>query len=314
MSDRNALQELNIAVLMGGSSREREVSLASGTAVLDALSSGGYRVRGIDAVGEAWWNQLAGIDLAFNSLHGPGGEGGAVQGLLDTLGIVGTGSGVLGSTLALDKPRSKLLWQAVNLPTPSFALVEDPSALDPLLEKWGSLFLKPAFEGSSIGVSRVSESSEIGVAWDRASRCEGPVMAEAFVDGPEYTVTILGGRALPPIRITSQEQFYDYAAKYELDTTGYHIPSGLTDSKEQELCELALAAFKALGCDVWGRVDLMATEVDLTFQLLEVNTIPGMTGHSLVPKAAAAAGLSFLELDEEVLRLSWAHSGKEGQG
>ncbi|MEO0435800.1 MAG: D-alanine--D-alanine ligase [Pseudomonadota bacterium] len=311
MIDRNDLQELNIAVLMGGSSREREVSLASGAAVLDALRTGGYQVRAIDATGEAWWNQLADIDLAFNSLHGPGGEGGVVQGLLDTMGIVGTGSNVLGSTLALDKPRSKLLWQALNLPTPSFELVEDPSALESLLDRWGSLFLKPAFEGSSIGVSQVSEVGQIEAAWDRASSCKGPVMAEAFVDGPEYTVTILGDRTLPPIRISSQEQFYDYAAKYELDTTRYHIPCGLADSKEQELCDLALAAFQALGCEVWGRVDVMATEADQALQLLEVNTIPGMTGHSLVPKAAAAAGLSFLELVEEVLRLSWNNRGRE---
>ena len=313
MNGIDDLRALKLAVLCGGTSSEREVSLASGRAVANALRGGRFELIELDPATPLWWDKLEAIDLAFNMLHGPGGEDGAMQGLLASLGVAGTGSGILGSALAMDKRRSKELWRAIGLPTPDFRIVDARDQLDPLLDSWGGLFLKPVFEGSSIGVRRVATVDDIGPAWEEAAGCGGPLMAEALVSGPEYTVAVLGQRSLPSIRISAAETFYDYAAKYELDTTTYQVPSGLSADQERSLGALALEAFRALGCSVWGRVDVMASESG-DFQLLEVNTIPGMTDHSLVPKAAEAAGMSMLELLEEVIRLSLALAQAQAQG
>ncbi|MEM1141565.1 MAG: D-alanine--D-alanine ligase [Pseudomonadota bacterium] len=310
MSRREHLQGLSLGLLQGGVSRERDVSLASGKAVLSELRSAGYSPRVIDPAEHRWWQQAAGLDLVFNALHGPMGEDGVVQGMLECLGVVCTGSGVLGSALAMDKQRSKQIWHACGLPTPNYRLVESIEEAHSLIAEWDGFFLKPVLEGSSIGVSCVRNEADLTSAWSRARECAGPILAEAIVDGPEYTVAVLGDRALPAIRITAAEEFYDYTAKYETETTRYHVPCGLDERQETELKELALAAFRTLGCSIWGRVDVMA-DADAKLQLLEVNTIPGMTDHSLVPKAAQAADIPMIDLLEEVLDLSWidARSG-----
>ncbi|MEM6484329.1 MAG: D-alanine--D-alanine ligase [Pseudomonadota bacterium] len=310
MSRRERLQGLSLGLLCGGVSRERQVSLASGEAVLSELRSSGYSPRIIDPAEPRWWQQVIGLDLVFNVLHGPMGEDGVVQGMLECLGVVCTGSDVLGSALAMDKQKSKQVWQACGLPTPTYRIVKSIEDARSLIDEWGGYFLKPVLEGSSIGVSCVRNEDDLTNAWSRASECAGPVLAEAIVDGPEYTVAVLGDRTLPAIRITAAEEFYDYVAKYETETTRYQVPCGLNERQEIELEELALAAFRALGCSIWGRVDVLA-DADAKLQLLEVNTIPGMTDHSLVPKAAQAADIPMIDLLEEVLELSWiaARSG-----
>jgi D-alanine-D-alanine ligase len=311
MSFRAQLQSLQIAVLFGGTSGERDVSLASARSVIDTLREGGYVPREIDTGAATWWQQLEGVDLAFNIQHGAGGEDGVTQGLLQALGVVGTGSNVLGSALAMDKLRSKQLWRALNLPTADFCLIDSHTDAAALLEKWGAAFIKPVSEGSSLGMARADSVEAFTAAYTEATRHGTEVLAECEVSGPEYTVAILGERALPPIRIEVAHEFYDYAAKYHVDTTAYHIPCGLDAAEEAALCELSLAAFAALGCSVWGRVDVMRDSAG-NFQLLEVNTVPGMTDHSLVPMAAAAAGLSPLDLLEEIMARSWLAAGAAG--
>ncbi len=304
MSHRDFLQSLRIAVLHGGKSAERAVSLKSGQAVLDALRSGGYQPLAVDTGEDNWWQTLDGIDLAFNAQHGVGGEDGVTQGLLQSLGVIGTGSGVLGSALAMDKLRCKELWKARGLPTADFAVVDGSTDTAELLKAWGGVFVKPAREGSSVGMSCARTVEEFAEAIDRAAAFDSTVMAERLIDGPEFTVAILGERTLAPIRIVAAGEFYDYEAKYEVDTTEYRIPCGLESAAEQRLRDLALEAFTSLDCSVWGRVDFMQ-DSDGCFQLLEVNTIPGMTDHSLVPMAAAAEGLDMLAFVEEVLWGSW---------
>ena len=304
MSDRSVLRSLPLAVLYGGTSGEREVSLAGAKTVLAGLREAGFEPRAIDTGEAQWWRQLDGVRLVFNVQHGAGGEDGATQGLLESMGIVGTGSGVLGSALAMDKLRCKHLWQAVGLPTAEFAAIDNADELASLLEQWGAAFIKPAREGSSLGMSRV-DRPEAGVAALRLAReHDDVVLAERLIDGPEYTVAILGERCLPAIRVEAAGAFYDFDAKYRTGQTQYHIPAGLTDAEERELDELALAAFRAVGASVWGRVDAMRDR-DGRFLLLEVNTVPGMTERSLVPMAAGAAGMTIPELLEEILWLSW---------
>lgn len=298
------LRELNIAVLFGGTSGEREVSLASADTVITALREGGYEPLALDTGESEWWAELKGVDIAFNIQHGVGGEDGVTQGLLQSLGVVGTGSGVLGSALAMDKLRSKQIWRALDLPTADFALVNAATDAQALLANWGAAFIKPCMEGSSLGMTRVDSPESFVAACESAAVYGDQILAEQFIDGPEYTVAILGDRALPPIHIEAAREFYDYEAKYKANTTRYNIPCGLSVGDEQKLCRLALEAFAALGCSVWGRVDLMRDSRG-EFQLLEVNTVPGMTDHSLVPMAATAAGLSLLELLEEILLMSW---------
>ncbi|WP_439105688.1 D-alanine--D-alanine ligase [Congregibacter sp.] len=308
MSAVTQLRELKIAVLFGGNSGEREVSLASATTVLTTLRDGGYTPLALDTGEASWWEALTEVDIAFNIQHGVGGEDGVTQGLLQSLGVVGTGSNVLGSALAMDKLRSKQLWRALGLPTADFALVDADTDVAGLLASWGTAFIKPCAEGSSLGMARVNTPESFSAAYEAAAAYGTGVLAEQFIDGPEYTVAILGDRALPPIRIEATREFYDYEAKYKGNSTRYIVPCGLNSAEEEHVCALANAAFKALGCSVWGRVDLMRAGTG-EFQLLEVNTVPGMTDHSLVPMAATAAGMSLLELLEEILLMSWQAGG-----
>jgi D-alanine-D-alanine ligase len=312
MSRRDALRDRRLAVLFGGHSGEREVSIASAETVLRGLREGGFEPLPVDTGDDHWWQHLDGVELAFNVQHGGGGEDGATQGLLESLGIVGTGSGVLGSALAMDKLRCKQLWRAVSLPTADFAVVQEAAELEALVERWGAVFVKPAREGSSLGMSRVDNPGQAAAAIKLAHQHDGPVLAERLIDGPEYTVAILGDRTLPPIRIEAAGSFYDYDAKYRADDTRYHIPCGLSARDEEELGALALAAFRAVDCSIWGRVDFMR-DTERGFQILEVNTVPGMTSHSLVPMAATAASLSLPDLLEEILWLSWT-AAREGEG
>ncbi len=301
-----------VAVLLGGTSAEREVSLASGDRIYAALVRSGVEAVMIDPADnliEALENQKP--DRVFIALHGRGGEDGTVQGLLELMGVPYAGSGVMASALAMDKYRSKLLMQAVGLPTPDFRLIEKPDHLEHCVEILPA-FIKPSLEGSSVGVARADREQDLYPAWEKASQYSSSVLVEQFIDGPEFTVTVLNGQALPAIKIESQEEFYDYEAKYLSDDTGYKLPCGLSDSKEQEMQALALTAFETLGCSGWGRVDFMQDERG-RFWILEVNTVPGMTDHSLVPMAAKAVGLDFDQLVLEILKTSLSddHAGRE---
>ena len=289
-----------VAVLYGGHSAEREVSLTSGERVHAALTRTGVQCQLIDTREDVVGQLLAyRPDYAFIALHGRGGEDGTMQGLLETMAIPYVGSGVMASALAMDKYRCKLLWQAIGLPTPEFVVVNEGAGLE-LAESLLPAFVKPSLEGSSVGVTRVDRVPDLAAACEQAGQHGGPVLVEEFIDGLEFTVGILNGQALPVIKIEADGQFYDYQAKYLSDNTRYCIPCGLTASKEQELQALALTAFEAVGCSGWGRVDFMQ-DYHGRFWLLEVNTIPGMTEHSLVPMAAKDAGLSFDELVIEIL-------------
>jgi len=292
-----------IAVLLGGHSAERDISLQSGETVLAALQACGRDVSAVDPARPDWQDRLPGADFAFIALHGPGGEDGSLQGALEVLGIPYSGSRVLGSALALDKERSKLLWQGAGIPTPGFVMLTPGTDWQAVIDRYHKVFVKPVCEGSSIGMSCAGTAAELRAAYALASRYAGAVMAEQFIDGPEYTVAILGDRALPAIRLETDRAFYDYEAKYLADDTRYYIPSGLDAAREQHLAELSLTAFRVLGCTVWGRVDVMCDR-DGRFYALEVNTVPGMTSHSLVPMAAHAAGLDLPTLVERIVDLS----------
>ena len=294
-----------VAVLLGGTSAEREVSLATGERIFAALTRQGVNCQLIDPA-DGLIEQLLEYrpDRAFIALHGRGGEDGTVQGLLEAMGIPYQGSGVLSSALAMDKYRTKLLWQAVGLATPDFRLIENPEALEYCHEML-PVFVKPSLEGSSVGVARVDREQDLYPAFEKAAEYNSSVLVEQFIDGPEYTVTVLNGEALPAIRIEARNEFYDYEAKYLSDDTDYRLPSGLSKIREQEMQAIALTAFESLGCSGWGRVDFMEDSRG-RFWLLEVNTIPGMTEHSLVPMAAKAAGLDFDALVLEILKSSMA--------
>ena len=292
-----------VAVLLGGKSAERDVSLQSGKTVADALESLAYPVRRVDPADADWIAQLDGVSCAFNALHGPGGEDGSMQGALEALGIPYTGSGVLGSALALDKMRSKQLWQGVGVATGGFEILAADTDWQGVVDRFGKVFVKPACEGSSIGMTAADSAEQLRQAYEVASEYSGAVIAEQFIDGPEYTVGILGDEALPAIRMETDNEFYDYEAKYLSDDTRYLCPCGLSAEEEAEVAALALRAFRTLGCSVWGRADLMR-DSDGRFYVLEVNTIPGMTSHSLVPMAAAAAGMDIDALVERILQLS----------
>jgi len=294
-----------VAVLMGGLSAEREVSLKSGAMVLEGLHTAGIDAEGVDAGRDVLRRLDAmGADRAFVVLHGPWGEDGVVQGALETIGMPYTGSGVLGSALAMDKLRTKQVWASLGLPIPDYAVIRDAGELPGVLERLAlPLFLKPGNEGSSIGVTKVDTAAELRAGFDTAAGFGGPVLAETFIGGPEVTISILDDEVLPAIRLETPRTFYDYAAKYQSDSTLYHCPSGLDASQEASLKALSLAAFQALDCRGWGRVDLML-DAQMQPHLLEVNTIPGMTDHSLVPLAARAAGLSFSDLVVRILETS----------
>lgn len=291
-----------VAVMLGGSSAEREVSLKSGAAVLAAL-----RAKGIDAHPfdpqdkplEALHSEN--FSRVFITLHGRGGEDGSMQGALNLLNIPYTGSGVLASALAMDKWRCKLLWSAAGLPVPQYEIVTAASDFAAVEARLGlPLFVKPANEGSSIGISKVKTAGGLRAAYELAAQYDACVIAERFLAGGEFTVGIVNDRALPIIRIVPHTEFYDYAAKYSRDDTEYRIPSGLGEAREAEMRDMALRAFAALGGRGWGRVDIML-DAEGDAWCLEANTSPGMTDHSLVPMAARAAGIEFGDLVVELL-------------
>lgn len=292
-----------VAVLMGGWSAEREVSLKSGAAVLTALLEKKVDAHKVDVQRDSVFDDLkAGkFDRVFIILHGPGGEDGVIQSVLEVLQLPYTGSGVLASALAMDKLRSKELLQGAGLPTPAYMRLEettDMSYVGATLDF--PIMVKPTLEGSSIGMSKVAEESELTKAWQVAAKFGDSVLAEQWVHGKEYTVAILGDTALPVIRLETKRDFYDYVAKYDDDDTKYHCPCGLTEEQEAQLQRLALSAFDAVGAKGWGRVDIMSDETGKPF-VIEINTVPGMTSHSLVPMAAKAKGFSFAELVFNIL-------------
>ena len=286
-----------VAVLFGGKSAEREVSLKSGNAVLQALQAAGVDAFGID-VGDDFLQRLLAekIDRAFIVLHGRGGEDGSMQGLLECAGIPYTGSGILASALAMDKLRTKQVWQSLGLPTPRHAALASKGDCEAAASELGfPLIVKPAHEGSSIGMAKVTTLDELIAAWQDASQYDSQVLVEQWIQGPEYTVATLRGQVLPPIGLGTPHSFYDYDAKYLANDTQYRIPCGLDAAKEAELKELSARACDAVGTQGWARVDVMQ-DAGGQFWLLEVNTVPGMTDHSLVPMAARAAGLDFQQL------------------
>lgn len=286
-----------VAVLYGGASAEREVSLKSGAAVLSVLQSAGVEATGID-VGQDILTQLVNgqFERAFIVLHGRGGEDGTIQGLLEHAGIRYTGSGVLASALAMDKLRTKQVWSSLGLPSPRHASLSSERDCHVAAQELGfPLMVKPSQEGSSIGMARVTSLDELLQAWQVAREYDSNVLVEQWVSGPEFTVAMLNGNILPPIRLGTSHEFYDYEAKYLANDTRYQIPCGLAPADEQRLCELVARACNAIGVSGWGRADVMQ-DAQGNFWLLEINTVPGMTDHSLVPMAAKAAGLDFEQL------------------
>lgn len=283
-----------VAVLAGGRSAERAVSLKSGHAVHDALRSLGVLAELVDP-SEHKVEVLRGFDVCFIALHGRGGEDGVIQGVLEHLGVPYTGSGVMASAIGMDKVKTKMIWRAAGLSTPDFYV-----AGQPMTELSFPLMVKPAHEGSSIGMRKVDNAEQLADAIAEAEKFDAEVLVEQWIHGAEFTVAILNGEALPAIRLETPNRFYDYEAKYEANTTRYLCPCGLDAEQEKALQALALEAFNQVGCRGWGRVDVMQDEQG-KFYLLEVNTVPGMTDHSLVPMAAKAAGRDFPQLVAEIL-------------
>jgi D-alanine-D-alanine ligase len=295
-----------VAVLLGGNSAEREISLRSGRAVLGALQAVGVDAHAVDPADPGLLDQLTGggFDRAFIALHGRGGEDGVIQGLLETLGMPYTGSGVLGSALGMDKLRTKQIWQSAGIPTPAFSVLPDAAAATAASDALSyPVIIKPAHEGSSIGVSKVLAPDGLLAAWEQAAQYDDCIIAEQWIDGVEYTAGILHDTVLPLIRLETPNIFYDYAAKYQADTTRYLIPCGLDAAQEAQLQSLALAAFRAVGASGWGRVDFMLDAAGQPW-FIEVNTVPGLTDHSLVPMAARAAGNDFAVLVCRILDTS----------
>lgn len=292
-----------VGVLYGGTSSEREISLMSGEAIYAALKKVGVNAVAIDVQTDILLQlNQHNLDYVFIALHGPGGEDGTLQGALEYLQLPYTGSGVLASALAMDKQRCKQLWQGIGLPTCDFFILSEETDWHSVLASLGGkAMVKPACEGSSIGMSRVENVDQLKNAWQHAASFDSVVIAEPLLEGEEYTVAILANQALPSIRIRSEEVFYDYQAKYFSDETSYFCPSGLSEQRETEIRKLSLDAFNSLGCSGWGRVDLMVDSQG-AFQLLEVNTVPGMTSHSLVPMAAIASGIEFDQLVMQILK------------
>lgn len=286
-----------VAVLLGGKSAERQVSLNSGQSVLDALLRSGVNAEAFDPLTRPV-TELTAYDRAFIVLHGRGGEDGQIQGVLDWLNVPYTGTKVQGSAIGMDKVKTKQIWQGSELPTAPYRLITADTNFNEVIDKLGlPLIIKPVHEGSSIGMSKVEKAEDFQAALSKATTHDSIVMAEQWITGLEYTVVILNGEALPVIRLEPPKDvaFYDYEAKYKRNDTQYGIPSGLSDADEKHLQELALRAFQAVGASGWGRIDAMRDEQG-NFWLLEVNTVPGMTDHSLVPKAAQAIGLNFDQL------------------
>lgn len=297
-----------VAVMMGGSSAEREVSLMSGNGVLAALRSKGVDAHPFDPA-EKPLGALKdeGFARVFNILHGPFGEDGTLQGALEALGMPYTGCGVMASAICMDKWRTKLLWKGAGLPIPAFALLSDDSDFDAIEQQLGlPIFVKPSTEGSSIGVTKVKTHGGLKAAYEEARQYDSIVIAEQFIGGGEYTCAVIDGQAYPTIKIEPATEYYDYQAKYFRDDTVYRCPSGLSDVLEARARSLALQAFKVLGCQGWARIDFLMDEQGGIY-LLEANTNPGMTSHSLVPMAARAEGLSYEDLCVKVLAA--AHVG-----
>ena len=296
-----------VAVLFGGTSSEREISLLSGNAVLAALKSRGVDAHAFDPAERAVTElTAAGFARVWIALHGPGGEDGTLQGALEYLGVPYTGSGVMGSAIGMDKLRTKRLALAVGVPTADFAVLRGPQDFEAVLERLKlPVIVKPATQGSSVGMSKVERAEDLSAAFAAAAQFETLVFAEPWLTGSEYTVSILQGAALPSIRIETPKTFYDYEAKYFRSDTRYYCPSGLAAAAEAHLASLALAAFEACGASGWGRADFMMDAAGRP-QLLEINTIPGMTDHSLVPMAARAVGIDFPQLCWRVLETSFA--------
>ena len=304
-----------VAVLMGGRSAERDISLLSGKGVLQAL-----RARGVDAyafdpaerdLGDL---RLEGFSRCFIALHGRGGEDGTIQGALEMLGLPYTGSGVMGSAIAMDKWRTKMIWLANGLPTPRYRILRAGDDWDAVAAELGlPLIVKPANEGSTLGLTKVTHAAQLPAAYELAARKFNDLaLAEQFIDGPEYTASIVDDASLPLIRIEAPQGNYDYQNKYFTDDTKYHCPCGLPPEKEKALQALTLEAFRLIGCSGWGRLDLMLDARGNPW-LLEANTSPGMTGHSLVPMAARAAGISYEDLCVKVLAGAAAGAGRSGR-
>ena len=303
------LKQEKIAVLLGGTSAEREVSLNSGTAVLNALRKQGYDAHPIDPkTFPVATLKEQGFDRVFNILHGRGGEDGTMKGLLEQIGIPYTGCGVMASALTMDKMRTKMLWKAFGLPVAEMEIVtvENRATLNPevVVKKLGlPLMVKPSLEGSSVGLTKVKTMEELESAVDFALKFDRTVLIEEWLAGDEFTVPVLDGEVLPSIKIVPEGEFYDYEAKYISDNTQYFCPAGLSDAREQELRRLVKQAYDVVGCRGWSRIDVMA-DAEGKFRLVEVNTNPGMTSHSLFPKSAATVGYSFEQLVEKILELS----------
>ena len=287
-----------VAVLMGGWGAEREVSLSSGKGVPEALLSKGVDAVAVDAGRDTLLNLgQQNFDRAFNVIHGTGGEDGTLQAVLDLQGLPYTGSGVLACALGMDKLRTKRMWKAEGLPTPDYLILRNPQDLDAAGKRFGyPLIIKPSEEGSSVGVSKVKSASQLQAAFDLArGDSQRVVMAEQFIAGQEFTCAILDGEVLPVIRIVPDGEFYDYNAKYVSDNTRYDCPAGLPPAQEQHLQEVCVRAFELIGASGWGRVDFML-DAEGNPWLIEVNLVPGMTPHSLVPMAAKARGMSYADL------------------
>lgn len=292
-----------VAVLMGGWSAERKVSLKSGGAVLNALLENKVDAHKVDVQRETIFDELkeGQFDRVFIVLHGPGGEDGVIQSVLEVLQLPYTGSGVLASAIAMDKLRCKELLQGAGLPTPAYMKLDETTDMSYVGATLGfPIMVKPTLEGSSIGMSKVAVEADLEKAWKIASEFGDTVLAEQWVHGKEYTVAILGRTALPAIRLETKRDFYDYAAKYDDDDTQYHCPCGLNEEQESQLQRLALSVFDAVGAKGWGRVDIMSDEEGKP-SVIEINTVPGMTSHSLVPMAAKAKGISFQDLVFNIL-------------
>jgi D-alanine-D-alanine ligase len=301
-----------VAVLLGGDSTERDISLISGNAVLAALKRRGVDAHPFDPQSAPVQSLVsAGFDRAWIALHGPGGEDGLIQGALEWLGIPYTGSGVLASALTMDKLKTKRVVVGAGHAAPEYAVLSGPADLPGALRTVGlPMMVKPASQGSSVGITKVKREGELAHAYAQASAVDPIVFAERFIDGDEYTVGVLQGRSLPSIRIQPATEFYDYQAKYLRDDTQYHCPSGLGAADEAALQSAALAAFEVTDCFGWGRVDFMRERASQRFYFIEINTTPGMTDHSLVPMAARRAGLDFEELVWRVLETSFARVRK----
>ena len=301
----DATQFGKVAVLMGGLSAEREISLLSGNAVLTALKNKGVDAYGVD-VDENIVGDLVAEEYqqAFIILHGRGGEDGTMQGLLELMNLPYTGSGVMASSLAMDKLKTKQIWRAMELPTPDFCIIDSEQSCNKALEKLDlPLIVKPVLEGSSIGMSKVEKEEELIPAWKIAQQCGGTVIAERWIVGKEYTAAVLDDEVLPLIRLETSHSFYDYDAKYEANDTQYICPCELDAESEANFSALAKQAFDAVGASGWGRVDFMVDEGGKPW-LIEVNTVPGMTSHSLVPMAAKQSGISFDDLVFKILTMA----------